>query len=272
MDMGLGGRVVVVTGATANIGRAIALSFAREGARVVVVGRDEVQGKIVVETARELGAPDALWVGCDVTDPNAVADLARAVLDRFGAIDVLVNNVGGNVDVGPFVESEPGQWKADIDLTLMSTLHCTRAFLPAMIEHGWGRVINIGSMSGIIGDPYLAVYSAAKAAVHGFTRVLAIEVGKSNITVNAIAPYGTRPADPEEAASSGSRSHPLTGVFRTLPPDKAKQLSSIFRQGVLPAGYATSDQVASAAVYLASEQAGFITGEVLMVDGGVRLA
>jgi 2-hydroxycyclohexanecarboxyl-CoA dehydrogenase len=272
METGLAGKVVVVTGATANIGRAIAIAFAQEAAKVVVVGRDAATGAQVVDQARAAGAADALWVQADVTREDQVATLAEAVRARYAGVDVLVNNVGGNVDVGPFVNSEPAQWRADIDVTLMSTLFCTRAFLPGMLARRAGRIINIGSMSGEIGDPYLAVYSAAKAAVHGFTRVLAAEVGEAGVTVNTVAPYATSPDDPDQAASAGSRAHPTRGVFRTLPPEKAALLRSIFKQGLTPAGRAKASQVGAAAVFLASEAAGFITGETLHVDGGVRWA
>lgn len=272
METELAGRVVVVTGATANIGRGIALAFAKEAAQVVVVGRDEVQGQWVVGKALEYGAAGAHWMRADVTRHDEVQALAAQVLEKFGAIDVLVNNVGGNVDVGPFVESEPDQWAADIDITLKSTLSCTRVFLPSMIARGRGRIINIGSMSGVIGDPYLAVYSAAKAAVHGFTRVLAAEVGAAGVTVNAIAPYATSPDDPSDPVSTGSRSRQGQGVFATLTPEKASQLKSILKSGVLPRQRAKASEIGAAAVFLASEAAAFITGEVLHIDGGRRIA
>ena len=272
METGLADRVVVVTGATVNIGRATALAFAAERCKVVVVGRDETQGARVVDEAIGLGAADGLWRRCDVTDYAQVAALRAQVLDRFGTIDVLVNNVGGNTDLGPFAESEPDQWRADIELTLMSTLNCTRQFLPTFIERRSGRIINIGSMSGVIGDPYLAIYSAAKAAVHGFSRVLAAEVGEFGVTVNAIAPYATSPDDPNEASSSGSRFNPSGGVMTSLPPEKAALRGRIFKPGLLPEKRARASQVAKAAVYLASDAAAFVTGELLHIDGGVRWA
>jgi len=270
MDTGLAGRVVVITGATVNIGRAAALAFGAEGAKVVVVGRDEALGPAVADAALSAGAEAAMWRRCDVTNYEQVKGLKAAVLDEFSAVDVLVNNVGGNTDLGPFAQSEPEQWRADIDLTLMSTLYCTRQFLPELIARRWGRIINIGSMSGVIGDPYLAIYSAAKAAIHGFTRVLAVEAGEFGVTVNAIAPYATRPDDPDEQPSSGSRYHPQRGLMASLSGEKAALRGKIFKSGVLPQKIARASQVASAAVYLASETAGYVTGELLHIDGGVR--
>src|SRR3546814_129573 len=140
-----------------------------------------------------------------MTRADEVADMVRAVADRFGSIDVLVNNVGGNVDFGPFVESRRDQWRAEIDLNLITTFDCTQNVLPHMIERGSGRIINIGSTAGIVGDPLLAIYSATKGAIHAFTKVLAKEVGRHGITVNAIATYGTMPDDAAAETSSGHR-------------------------------------------------------------------
>jgi 2-hydroxycyclohexanecarboxyl-CoA dehydrogenase len=272
MDTGLAGKVVLVTGATANIGRAIVRAFAREGAAVVVSGRDARAGAEVVAEALRLGAADATWIAADLLVPGAAATLAEAAQAWRQRIDVLVNNAGGNATIGPFASSSEDTWQHDIDINLMTTLRLTRAVLPGMIAGGDGRIVNIGSTAGLIGDPFLASYSAAKAAVFGFTRVLACEVGVHGITVNAIAPYATRPTDPDETRSTGSRTHPDTGIFTHASADQRAMLGGIFRQGVLPRTFATSDEMGDAAVYLASRQAGFITGETLTLDGGVRLA
>jgi 2-hydroxycyclohexanecarboxyl-CoA dehydrogenase len=271
VETGLAGRTVVVTGATANIGRGIALGFAAERCNVVVVGRDEVQGRKVCLLAKQLGAKDTLWWAADVTDRTQVLAMVAAVRDRFGAIDVLLNNVGGNVDLDRFVDSDPATWERDMALTFVSTLNCTHAVLPAMIERSHGRIINIGSTSGIVGDTNMAVYSAMKGAVHTFTKVLAKEVGKHGITVNAIAPYGTLPEDPEHDVSSGSRFH-SDGLFALLLATKGELMGEIARKTVLERQFARPADVAGAAVYLASEAAEFVTGQVLRVDGGTVIA
>jgi len=271
METGLAGRIVIVTGATANIGRAIALAFAAEGARVVIVGRDAEAGARVVAAAGERGAADAWWRAADVTDPGQVAGLAADVAGRYGRIDVLVNNVGGNSGVAPFASTGPDQWRADLEVNLMSTLLCTHAVLPHMTAQRGGRIINIGSMSGLIGDPYMAVYSAAKGAVHAFTRVLALEVGSAGITVNAIAPYGTVPDDLASETSSGSRWHPETGLFTRPAASREDERVAFRRRTALERQVARPAEVAAAAVYLAAEQAAFVTGQVLQVDGGVSL-
>ena len=170
MDTGLAGRTVIVTGGNANIGRGIALAFAAEGTNVVIVGRDEAQGLRVREQLLERGAKEALWQAADVTDRGQVDAMVDAVHERFGPVDVLVNNVGGNVDFDAFVDSDPRTWEQDIALNFTSTLNCTQAVLPGMIERSSGRIINIGSTAGLVGDPMLAVYSAMKGAVHAFTQ------------------------------------------------------------------------------------------------------
>jgi 2-hydroxycyclohexanecarboxyl-CoA dehydrogenase len=270
MHTGLEGRTVVVTGGNANIGRGVALAFAAEGANVVIVGRDQSQGAKVCSQLLERGARETLWQSCDVTNRAEVGAMVAAVVDRFGAVDVLVNGVGGNVGMDAFADSDPQTWRQDIDLNLVSTLNCTHAVLPAMIERRFGRVINIGSTSGIIGDPLLAVYSATKGAVHAFTKVLANEVGMRGITVNAIAPYSTFP-DGDDAISTGSRWHP-DGLFARLVAERSEELASIARRTVLERQFALPSEIGAAAVYLASETAAFVTGHVLSVDGGTQVA
>lgn len=271
MDMGLTGKTVLVTGATANIGRAIALAFAEEGAAVAIVGRDEAQGQRVVALARERGASAASWHQADVRDESAVRAMVADVAARHGPVDILVNNVGGNVDVLPFVDSTPDQWRADIDMTLTTTMLCSHAVLPAMLERGTGSIINIGSMSAIVGDKLMAAYSAAKGAVHSFTKVLASELGPSGIRVNCVAPYATFPQSPEDT-SSGSRFHPDTGLFMVLRRDRPGDLAKIPHPTALARTRAKPEEIGAAVVYLASRHAEFITGEILAIDGGMRVA
>ncbi len=271
MRTGLDGRTVLVTGGNANIGKGIALAFAEERTNVVVCGRDAAQGRRVCDELRERGAADTLWHAADVTDRAQVRDLVDAAQATFGGIDVLVNNVGGNVGLDAFADSDPADWDRDIALNLTGTLNCTHAVLPGQIARGSGRIVNIGSVSGIVGDPLLAVYSAMKGAVHTFTKVLAKEVGRHGITVNAIAPYGTLPDDFERDVSSGSRWHP-DGIFARLSATRPDEFHSIGRRTVLPRRTALASEIGAAAVYLASDAAAFVTGQVLSVDGGTQIA
>ena len=270
MDFKLAGQVVIVTGATANIGRAIALEFASEGARVVAVGRDAEAGARVIAEAKARGGAEAVFVRADLLDRAAPAAILAAA-EALGPVQVLVNNVGGNVGAGFFVDSDPDSWQGDLDITLMTTLRMTHAVLPGMVARQGGRIVNIGSTAGLVGDYMLPVYSAAKAAVHGFTKVLAKEVGQHGITVNCVAPYGTVSDDPA-AFSKGSRFNRETGFFReAFAHADPAELSKRARKGPLARQIAKPEEIAAMVVYLASERAAFVTGEVYPIDGGTLL-
>ncbi|AMO70596.1 SDR family NAD(P)-dependent oxidoreductase [Sphingorhabdus sp. M41] len=268
MDMDLSGKTVIVTGATANIGRSIALAFVQEGANVLAVGRDEDAGTRLVETAKVSGGGKIIFLAVDMLEKDA----ARKILveaEKIGPVDILVNNVGGNVGAGFFADSDPDTWQGDIDLNFGTLLRMTHAVLPAMIERKTGAIVNIGSTAGIVGDYMLPLYSAMKAAVHGFTKILAKEVGQHGIRVNCVAPYGTMSSDPE-AFSSGSRFRGdfFAKLFKgTSPEDAAKRA----RTTVVGRPMAMPEEVASLVVWLASNNAGFVTGQVYPVDGGSLL-
>jgi NAD(P)-dependent dehydrogenase (short-subunit alcohol dehydrogenase family) len=283
VETGLRGKTVIVTGGNANIGRGISLAFAEEGSRVVVAARDEEAGGRVVARAREAGAEDAVFVQTDVTDAAQVQRLVAETLERFGAIDVLVNNVGGNRGVNPFWETTRDVWRYELDVNVWSMLECTHAVLPHMVERRYGRIVNIGSTAGLVGDLWMAVYSAAKGAVHSFTRELAKEVGPHGITVNAVVPRGTFP-EPEnlaEETSTGSRSHPTLGTIPEIRRRLAEAERSLGRdpdrdKTVVGPAYGRQvlrpREVAGAVVFLASDDARFVTGHLLVADGGLTLA
>ncbi len=245
----LRGRVAVVTGGGAGIGRAIAVLLAEHGARVAVAEIDASRGS---DAAREIGARggSARAHQVDVRDAGAVRAFAGAVLAEHGQVDVLVNNVGDYLRAVPFGHSDPAHWDALYRVNLHHVLLVTHAFLPAMIERRSGSIVNVSSVEGLRGYPADPVYGAFKAAVVHFTRCLALEVGRCGIRVNGVAPDLTQT--------------PQVDYLAMVAPGEEAMWESwapVGRVG-LP-----EDQ-ADAVLFLASDQSRFVTGHTLPTDGG----
>jgi 2-hydroxycyclohexanecarboxyl-CoA dehydrogenase len=265
MELNLKGKSVIVTGGGSNIGRAISLAFAREGAKVTVADIDFAQGEKTAADALKLGAGAALAVRTDVTDPASVTAMATKASDVHGGVDVLVNNVGWTID-RLFIEKPRSELEREIQLNLWSVINCTRAVLDGMIKRGKGAVISIGSDAGRMGEYREAVYAACKGGVIAFSKSLAREHGKSQIRFNVVCPGTTMPASAEDVGAEsmwGSDGH-----FRAWNNAEMRarigKLYPLNRTGV-------PDDVAEAVVFLASDAASFVTGQTLSASGGYTM-
>ncbi len=241
------GKSTIVTGAGAGLGRAIALRFAAEGALVTVADIDPARAAAVVAEIEAAGGR-AIPVGADISKPADVASMVGAGVDAFGRLDILVNNAGVRVIV-PFLEQSLEQWQWMLDVMLTGPMLCSQAAIPEMLKVGRGKIVNVGSVTGIIGLTKRAAYAAAKAGLHGLTRALAYELSSQGIWVNAVAP----------------------GLLET-PMNTAYFQDEQFMQLVkreLPVGrLGKPDEIASVVLFLASDESDFVSGATWNVDGG----
>ncbi len=254
--------VAIVTGGARGIGRGIALALAREGARIVIADLSSVQAGME-ETQRLIEAEgvQALLVHVDVRDWAQVSAMARAALDRFGRIDVLVNNAGV-IGVAPVVAMTEEQWDLVIDVNLKGTFLCSKAVAPRMIERHSGRIINISSQAGRRGSPGVAHYCATKFGVIGFTQSLALELAQFGVTVNAICPG--------VVDSAMWREHLLPALSALRGGNIDETWETFVRDRIPLHRPQTPDDIGQAAVFLC--RADNITGEALNVTGGSELA
>jgi len=236
--------VAIVTGAGSGIGRATARRLAADGYRVTLSGRRETALR---ESAAQMSASPKLVMPGDVTDPAAVTGMIAATLERFGRIDVLVNNAGISRS-SPFAEVTLRSWQEVMAVDVESIVLVTQAALPALVASG-GNVVNVASVAGLGGDPGMTIYNAAKGAVVNLTRSLAVELATQGVRVNAVAPSLT-----------------TTDATADIP---AADVAEFVRR--IPLGRAAEpNEVASVIAFLAGADARFVTGVVLPVDGGLR--
>jgi 2-hydroxycyclohexanecarboxyl-CoA dehydrogenase len=245
---GLEGKVALVTGAGRGIGKAIAERLASEGAKVAVA---DIDPATAAATATEIGR-GAIAVTMDVTDGASVRDAVAETAKQLGPIDVLVNNAGWD-KIEPFVKSKEETWDRVIAINLKGPIRCARAVLDSMIERRSGKIVSIGSDAGRVGSSGEAVYSAAKAGVIGFGRTLAREVARYGINVNVVCPGPTNTPLLQETIGGNEK------LMASL-----KQAIPLGRTG-------EPDDLASAVAFLASDDAGFITGQTLSVSGGLSM-
>jgi NAD(P)-dependent dehydrogenase (short-subunit alcohol dehydrogenase family) len=245
----LEGHTALVTGAGQGIGREIALTLARAGARV---GVNDLLGERAEAVADEIRAAGGVAhaAAADVTDRAAVGGMLEEVAGNLGAVDILVNNAG-HWTIKPFLETGPADWERDIRICLFGALNCAHAAVGRMCDGGWGRIVSIASDAGRVGEPQHVAYAAAKAGVIGMAKSLAKEVGRHGVTVNCVSPGST-----------------LSGDAQLRPDDeRVQRMARRYPTGRL----GRAADVAGAVLYLSSELASHVTGQVLSVSGGYTM-
>ncbi|WP_328505208.1 SDR family NAD(P)-dependent oxidoreductase [Streptomyces sp. NBC_00391] len=253
----LDGRVAVITGSTRSIGRAIAEAFLADGATVVLSGRSEIKGKQALE---ELQAGDkAVFHTCDSSRQSDIEALVDWTVERFGRLDVMVNNVGGTEGFAPVHELSDEAWHKALDLNLNAYFYGTRRALKPMLEGGWGRVINISSVEGKQANkPAISHYITNKHAIHGLTKATAFEYGTMGITCNAICPGAV---DTDLMRAAGPAAAEAEGI-------SYEEWLARFAEHAATKKITTVEQIAGVASLLASDAGAGITGTLISVDGG----
>src|SRR4029077_3046384 len=242
------GKVALVTGGTSGIGKATAIEFARAGAKVVLTGRREKEGAHVVAEIKKLGS-DAEFVCGDVTKDADVKAMVDFTADKFGQLDIAFNNAGVEW-VGPLDQATEAEYRRVFDTNVWGVLNSMRHEIPMMLKNGGGAIVNTSSVAGHVGFPQVSVYIASKHAVEGLTKSVALEFAKQNIRINAVAPGPI-----------------ATEMWDRFAGDK--EVSAQVISTVPVARLGTSEDIAAAVLYLASDAAKFTTGTSLVVDGGV---
>ena len=244
----LEGKVAIVTGAGQGIGKGIALALAKEGAKVAIAEINPKTCETAAKEIQQLGR-ESLGVVCNVGDNGQVKKMVKEVVTKFGPVDILVNNAMGHTGSKPVEELDDRDWDLPLQTGLKATWYCCMAVFPYMKDRG-GKIINIASATGIIGLPGTAAYSATKEGIRGFTRVAAREWGKYKINMNIICPFARTPAQNE--------------FFEKSPEEMKRSVAA------LPLGRIGDPEkdIGRAAVFLASEDSDYMTGQTLNVDGG----
>lgn len=240
--------VVLITGATAGIGRATARAFAAKGARLVCSGRNAAAGESLVSELRLMGA-EADFVAADISRENDVIRLVGHAIEHFGCLDIAVNSAGTEGTAGSIVEQTVESYTATFNANVLGTFLCMKHELRVMIEQKRGVVVNLSSTMGSRGNPRNPIYVASKHAIEGFTKSAALDAIKSNVRVNAVAPG---PIETEMLERLAGGTSGLAAIAATIPAGRVGK----------------SEEVADAIMFMASDQSTYITGQILHVNGG----
>ncbi|VDG89374.1 3-oxoacyl-[acyl-carrier-protein] reductase FabG [Lysinibacillus sphaericus] len=244
--MRISGKTAVITGGAKGIGATAARIFCEQGAQVIIIDFDEQAGEAIAQQLHAEGN-DAAFFKADVANEQEVNSVAAAIIEQFGRVDILVNNAGITMDAMT-LKMKASAFRRVLDVNVTGVFNCTKAFLPSMIEAGTGRIISTSSIAGTGGNVGQANYAASKAAIIGMTKTWAKEFGPKGITVNAVAPGFIE-----------------TEMIETIP---EKIIAQIRQMTPFPR-FGTSEDIANAYLFLASDEASFINGTVLEVDGGM---
>jgi 3-oxoacyl-[acyl-carrier protein] reductase len=260
MDLGLKGRIVLVTAASAGIGLATARAFAREGARLALCARNATALEAVAAQIRAQYGTDVLAVTCDVSDAEQIEAMVAKVIAQYGTVHVLINNAGGPPP-GTSGKVTDADWQTAFDLTLMSAVRTTRAVLPLMQRQRWGRVVMISSYSAKQPIPDILLSNSLRLGVAGWAKTLATEVARDNVLINTVGPGWTR----TDRVTQMLESRAASSAGQATAADAEAQVVRNVPLGRL----GEPDEVADVIVFLASERASFVTGTFIPVDGGI---
>ena len=252
MDLGMKGKVAIVTGSSQGIGRTIALAFAAEGAKVVVADLQEDNGRKVAEECKAKGT-EAIFVKTDVSKLEETDNMVKAALDKFGKLDILVHDAAA-FSIGPFVNTPESDWDKVVKVSQYGAMNCYKSALGPMIEQKSGSLLSIGSDGGRIGEANQAAYSGAKGGVIAFTKAIAQEVGRFGIRANVVCPSITLT---EENTPF------IEGMFFKTEERKQRALAMYPLRK-----FGTGEDVANMVVFLSSDKAGHVTGQTVSVNGG----
>lgn len=245
----MNGKVAIVTGAAAGIGRATAMAFAKEGAKVVVADVTAPGGEETVNCIRR-GGGDAIFVQTNVAIESEVASLIKATIDAYGRLDYAFNNAGIEGAIAPAAEYPVEMWDRVLGVNVTGAWLCMKAEIPEMLKHGGGAIVNCSSVAGLVGSKGLAAYVASKHGLAGLTKVTALDYTQSGLRVNAVCP----------------------GVIDTAMIDRVTGGDAAAEKGFVamePVGrMGTPDEVAATVIWLCSDASSFVTGQALAVDGG----